>query len=58
MRSIIDIILSILFLSWGVDVAYETIYKPIKKAAIIQLHKGVPPLTPFTRKMTGSEGED
>ena len=57
MKSIIDIILTILFFSWGLDVAHETIYKPIKKAAIIKLHKGVPPLTPFTRKMTGYEGK-
>ena len=53
MNSIINIILTILFLYWGSGAAYELIYKPIKRAAIIKLHEGVPPLTPFTRKMTG-----
>ena len=58
MKAIIEIILTILFLSVGLNVTYEAIYKPLKRAAIIKLHEGIPPLSPFTEKMTGFEEED
>ena len=53
MKSIIDIIIAILFLSVGLNVTYEAIYKPLKRSAIIKLHEGIPPLSPFTKKMMG-----
>ena len=58
MKSIIDITLSIIFLTGGLKLAHEAIYKPIKRATIIKLHEGVPPLSPFTRKMTGWSGSN
>lgn len=52
MRTIIDIALFLIFISMGGDIAKE-IYFKVKKATVIKLHEGVPPLTPFTERLIG-----
>ena len=53
MKGIIDTIIAILFILFGLDIGRELIQKEVREALIKRLSEGPPPLTPFTRKMTG-----
>ena len=53
MKSIIDTIITLLFLLFSLNIGLEFLHNEIKRATIIKLHKGLPPLAPFTQRMTG-----
>ena len=55
MKGIIDAIIAILFILFGLDIGRELIQKEVREALIKRLSEGPgpPPLAPFTRKMTG-----
>ncbi|MDP7320832.1 MAG: hypothetical protein QF441_09505 [Bacteriovoracaceae bacterium] len=52
MRAIIEIFLAILFTVTSGTTVLNLSSKAIKKAAIIKVHKGLPSLEVFTKKMT------
>ena len=53
MKGIIDTIIAILFILFGLDIGRELIQKEFREVLIKKLSEGPPPLAPFTRKMTG-----
>ncbi len=53
MKSIIDTIIAILFILFGLDFGLEYLHREVKRATIKRLHKGLPPLSPMTQRMTG-----
>ena len=53
MKSIIDIIIAILFILFGLNMGVRFLHKEVKKATIKRLHQGLSPLSPFTKKMVG-----
>lgn len=52
MRAIIEIFLAILFIIVSGTTVLKLSGKKIKKEAIIKVHKGLPPLEVYTKKLT------